>query len=168
MAAVAEADLAAAVQRSAAPKLIAALVVAALLGAAGWMLLNPQPAEVAVAPAEAPKPPEPVVPEAPAKVTLEVASQPPGAKVTRLDTNEVLGVTPLQFEAPRAETPVGLRLELAGRQTVEKQVTLARSVALSVDLPAEAKPEVPKPVEKKGKGGKKVTRDGVVDPFGNN
>jgi hypothetical protein len=113
------------------------------------------------------KPPEPVVPATPKSVTLDITTVPLGAKVTRLDTNEVLGVTPFKLEAARLDAPVSLRLELAGRQSVERLVTLASNVALSVDLPAEVKVEAPKPVDKKAKVQKKVTRDGQLDPFNN-
>ena len=75
---------------------------------------------------------------------------------------------------------MGLRLELAGRQSVERQIRLSNNVSLSVDLPVEVKPVEAKPVEvvkpppgtspgdpKKPKAQKKVTRDGQLDPFSN-
>ena len=72
-------------------------------------------------------------------VTLEVATHPAGAKVTRLDSNQLLGVTPLKLQAEPATGPIGLRLELLGHQSVERQVTLTSNVSLSVDLPPEPK-----------------------------
>ena len=99
-------------------------------------------------------------------VTLEVASHPDGAKVIRLDTGELLGVTPLKLQTERLQAPIGLRLELVGHDSIERQVVLANNASLSVDLPVEARPPEPvKPTEKKPR--KKVTRDGQVDPFSN-
>ena len=86
---------------------------------------------------------------------------PEGAKVIRLDTHQVLGVTPLKIETQRHETPIGLRLELVGHQSTERQVVLANNASLSVDL----SPEPIKQADKRPK--KKVTRDGQVDPFSN-
>ena len=146
------------------PKVIGAFGLALLLGAGGYGLLRPPD------PLAEPVAVKPVEPPLAANVMLDIATEPPGAKVTRLDTNVVLGVTPFKLEAARLEKPVGLRLELAGRQSVEREVTLASNVALSVDLPAELKPTEPvKPSDKKVKvqAPKKVTRDGQLDPFSN-
>ena len=154
--------LSAAIRPSRTPRLVAAFGVALLLGAIGFFVLRPPPAEAVVIE----KPVEPVVVVA-KTVTLEVASQPTGATVLRLDTHEALGVTPLKLEVARLDSPIGLRLELAGHQPTERQVLLANSASLSVDLQPEVKaPEPIKPVEKK-QPKKKVTRDGQVDPFSN-
>jgi serine/threonine-protein kinase len=166
----AELDALSKLKPSRAPKIIGAFVAALILGAAGFFVLRPPPVEATVEPVAGVKPPDPVpalVAEAPKKITLDITTVPLGAKVTRLDTNEVIGVTPFKLEAPRLEAPVNLRLELAGRQSVERQVTLASNVALSVDLPAEVKVEPVKPADKKVNKPKKVTRDGQLDPFSN-
>ena len=103
-------------------------------------------------------------------------SEPAGAKVTRVDTGETLGVTPLKAEVDRAEKSVALRLELDGRQSAERTVSLAANSALSIDLAPlpQAAPAAPAAPEKKPEPAKKrpekkapVSRDGVVDPFAN-
>ncbi|MBS1149626.1 MAG: Serine/threonine protein kinase [Myxococcaceae bacterium] len=121
-ASAAEADsqaLRAAVRPSRTPRLVAAFGLALVLGAVGFYVLRAPPAEAVVA----------------AKtVTLEVASQPAGARVTRLDTQQLLGLTPLKLQTERLEAPLGLRLELAGHAPSERQVELATDVSLSVEL----------------------------------
>jgi serine/threonine-protein kinase len=154
--------------------LIVGLLVAMVGGGAFWAL---KPYDKAL---DEPQQPKAVVvepPRAPEKVTLDVSSEPSGAKVTRVDTGEVLGVTPLKAELDRAETQVALRLELEGRQHAERSVSLAANSALSVDLqplPAPAAVAAPEKPEKKPEPPKKrpekkapVSRDGVVDPFAN-
>ena len=80
---------------------------------------------------EAPKPPE--------KVTLEVATEPAGAKVTRLDTGEALGVTPLKVELDRAEKPVALQAR-ARRPRERGAHPLARREQRAVGGPAAGRP----------------------------
>jgi serine/threonine-protein kinase len=154
--------------------LIVGLLVASVGGGAFWALRPydkalDEPQHVAM-----PVAPEP--PKAPAKVTLDVSSEPPGATVTRVDTGEALGVTPLKVQLDKAETSVALRLELEGHQHAERSVSLAANSALSVDLqalpaPVVAAPDKPEKLEKKPEPSKKkkapVSRDGVVDPFAN-
>jgi serine/threonine protein kinase len=152
---------------SSVPKLMAAFAAALLLGAAAfWALRNPEPVAEAAVPRE---PARVAAVVAPVQVTLEVSSQPAGAKVVRLDTQQAVGVTPLKFSAEKAESSIGLRLELPGHQSVEREVSLSANVALSIDLPVELRPVEPAkpPAERKPKAPKKVTRDGQLDPFSN-
>ncbi len=156
-----------------APKLLAALAALALLGAGGWFLFGrgepaaPAPAAaLAPTPSPVPAPPPTVAAPTPApapasQAMLDLASTPPGAKVTRLDTGAELGTTPFRTEVDRAPGKLTLRFELEGRQPVEREVVLTGDPMLSVDLPARAA-EQKKPKAKKG-----VSRDGVVDPFSN-
>ncbi len=147
------------------PRIVAAFGVALLLGAAGFFVLKPPPAEAVVA-AERPMPPVP--PSVPTSVTLEVASNPAGAKVVRIADGAVLGVTPLKVEAARSEAPAALRLELDGYQSTERSVALTANASLSVDLQPSPKVAAPPPKSSDKKPNrKKVTRDGQVDPFSN-
>ena len=108
------------------PRVVAAFGLALVLGAVGFFALRSPPAEaVGVEKPAAPPVAPPVVEEA-KSVTLEVATHPAGAKVIRLDTNEVLGLTPLKLEVARLDGPVSLRLELLGHQTTERQVSCER------------------------------------------
>jgi serine/threonine-protein kinase len=156
--------------------LIAALGVAVVGGGAFWALRPYDPSLDVPVPKVAPAPlVDP--PALPAKVTLDVDSEPQGAKVTRVDTGEALGVTPFKVELDRAEKSVALRLELEGRQSVERTVSLAANSTLSADLQLapvvtpEKKADADKKVDaaKKKQPEKKapVSRDGVVDPFAN-
>ncbi|QRK12482.1 serine/threonine protein kinase [Archangium violaceum] len=107
---------------------------------------------------------------APASITLTVNSLPKGARVVRADTGEVLGVTPLVTRQPRADAPMGLRVELAGYAPSEHEVRLDSPATLEVPLvPVESRPQrgegrspsrthVPR---KKNSG----VRDDVIDPF---
>ena len=84
-----------------------------------------------------------------------------------------LGVTPLEVKLDKTDAHVTFKFELEGRQTVERQVSLVRNNALSVDLAAAvvAPPVIEKslvPPSKPAAVGKKkvsTSRDGVVDPF---
>ena len=105
---------------------------------------------------------------------LEIQSSPTGARVSRNDTGDLVGVTPLEVKLDRAEGTVTLKFELEGRQTIERQVSLARNNSLSVDLSAVAAPvpvvpDKPEPKAPSAKATPKkkapVSKDGVVDPF---
>jgi serine/threonine-protein kinase len=102
-----------------APRLmLGALALAAVLGVALFATRGTQPE--------------------PAHVTLRVDSRPPGARVTRLDTGERLGVTPLAARVPRAGL-TGLSLALEGFMDARREASLLADVAVSVDLlPLEA------------------------------
>jgi hypothetical protein len=129
---------------------------------AGGLVLWPG-SEQAAPPAEAGA-------EAPAPVTLTVRSVPAGARVLRADTGEVLGVTPLVREVPRRDTPLGLRVELAGHAALEREVRLDSHVLLELPLVPMATPSrqevAPAPgravVPSRHKAG---MRDAVIDPF---
>jgi serine/threonine-protein kinase len=98
-------------------------------------------------------------------VNLRVRSNPAGAKVTRADTGEVLGVTPLTRDVVRLNTPVMFRVELAGHETLEKSVPLSSNVTLDVALgPSKHRALGSRPVANK-RGGERFSRDAVVDPF---
>ena len=100
----------------------------------------------------------------PGAVSVQVRSTPTGARVTRADTGEVLGLTPLTRSLGRPGGPVVLRVELAGHETLEKSVPLASNVALDVALePARHRALGSHPVAKRGS--ERFSRDAVVDPF---
>ncbi|MBM4776610.1 MAG: protein kinase, partial [Archangiaceae bacterium] len=125
------------VRQSKAPMVVAALVVLALL-AAGVALFMPaeKPTLPPVEPVKAPPVAavlEPVVPPPPAKVWLDVTSTPPGAKVTRADSNAELGITPLRVELAPVES-LRLAFALDGHQPETRDVHLSSNASLSIDL----------------------------------
>ncbi len=155
------------------PKVLLGIGVTVALVVAATMVLRISPPVVKVADpaAEAPVVVEAAVPapiavvapppaEVTALVKLEVNTVPSGAKVTRLDSNEVLGLTPLTVQLPAAAA-LGLRFEHDGSQPVQRELSLMSNVVLTVDLPTLPKQDAPKKKAEK----KKVTHDGVVDPF---
>ncbi|GHG98309.1 serine/threonine-protein kinase [Comamonas sp. JC664] len=124
----------------------AALVVVAAV--VTWSGMTPESAP-ALAPSSAPVAELPhsvlstVVPaaEAPAAaarlsppVTLTVRSFPEGAQVRRVDTGEVLGVTPLVKQVSGEAEPLRLRVELAGYAPLERLVDLGKHAELEVPL----------------------------------
>jgi serine/threonine-protein kinase len=141
-------------------------IVAVVGGAFGYRALSKpetvvQPVAVMVRPSPRPS--------APARVRLEVRTDPAGAKVTRLDTNQALGDTPLDLQLDRAEGDVPLRIERDGFVALERTVRLERDNTLDVSLaaiPPPPPPAVPKtrppttrPTPKERVG------DDVLDPF---
>jgi hypothetical protein len=98
-------------------------------------------------------------------VTLTVRSFPEGAQVLRVDTGEVLGVTPLIKQLPAANAPIGLRVELAGYVPAERVVRLDTHAVLEMPLAkAQTAPRQTSGAVRPGarKGG---VRDAVIDPF---
>ncbi|MBL8956291.1 MAG: protein kinase [Myxococcaceae bacterium] len=123
--------------------LLGVLVLLALSGVA-FVALRPSAEPAPVAP--------PVVdtPKGPEQIVMEIQSSPTGAKVTREDTGEVLGTTPLEVKLEKREGMVTFRFELEGRQTLQRAVSQSRNNALSVDLAVVEKVEPP-PVKTKNK-----------------
>jgi hypothetical protein len=143
------------------PLLIGGMALAMLAGGLTWRgverMWSPE-APVAQAPAPVPAP-EPVL----APVTLDVRTVPTGARVVRADTGEALGVTPLVKQLPRSNEPLGLRVELAGHVSQEREVRLDANAFLEVPLvkaPAPAPAAPPKAAPRKD-----VKRDELIDPF---
>ncbi|HEX8705844.1 MAG TPA: serine/threonine-protein kinase [Myxococcaceae bacterium] len=145
------------------PLLAGGMALAMLAGAVVWsgverLLLAPEP-PVAMAPAAAPA------------ITLTVRTTPEGARVIRADTGEALGVTPLVRELPRADAALGLRMEMAGYEPLERQVRLDSHAVLEMPMarervaPPPPKPESPKAVPPKAAPRKEVKRDEIIDPF---
>ncbi len=157
------------VRPSKAPMVVAAVVALALVVAALVLFM---PLEKPVTPAGSPPPaalgrsPVPEKVAVKQRVWLDLNSSPPGAKVTRTDTNLALGVTPFRVEVDQAES-APLRFTLEGHEPLSRTVSLSANASVSVDLTPTPKQDVPAaPVKVKGPGGKKpVSRDGVVDPF---
>jgi eukaryotic-like serine/threonine-protein kinase len=108
---------------------------------------------------EAEPAPSPSRPAALAPVTLTVRTTPEGARVVRSDTGEALGVTPLVTELPRRAEPLGLRVELAGHEPLEREVRLDSHAVLELPLVPVPPPAV---VPSRRKAG---MRDAVIDPF---
>jgi eukaryotic-like serine/threonine-protein kinase len=108
-------------------------------------------AVVAVAPspvAEVAPPPEPVspkeaTPSPPPMVSLQIRSQPRGARVERVDSGELLGTTPLQTKVPEAPGKLVLRLTAPGHLPVVRSVAAQGNIQLEVRLPPRRLPESP-------------------------
>jgi len=87
--------------------------------------------EPAPAPAAAKaKPPAP--PKRPATVELSVRTSPSGARVTRLDTGERLGRTPLRVNVPRKAATVWIQVALDGWAPIKFAVDLRKDNAANV------------------------------------
>ncbi len=107
-----------------------------------WSGLHPEPASappsgVVAASAETPAASSqeaPVPPGVRAPVTLTVRSFPEGAQVLRVDTGELLGVTPLVKQVQGEAAPLRLRVELAGYAPLERMVELGTHAELEVPL----------------------------------
>lgn len=89
-------------------------------------------------------PTTPPPPSAPAKVTLEILSQPPGAQVLELPSQTQLGVTPWRQERPKERGPLELVLRLPGfveqKLLFGAQADETRRVTLSPETPTPVKP----------------------------
>ena len=101
----------------------------------------------------------------PASVKLVVISTPPGARVSRADSGQGLGATPLDTSVPSATEPLVLRLQLAGYEPAERKVTLHADTSLEVALvktkSATSSPSGKKPKKPKPEG----SADDLVDAF---
>ncbi len=98
-------------------------------------------------------PPLPVV-NTPAEVVLNVVTTPSGARVFRLDTGALAGLTPLTLRVPKANATLRLRFELTGHQPLEREAALQSDQTLELSLAPMVQKIKPRPVT-----------DGVLDPF---
>jgi serine/threonine-protein kinase len=85
-------------------------------------------AEPAPAPAKAAAP----APKRPAKVELDLRSSPSGARVTRLDTGERLGRTPLKVQVNRKAATVWIQMTLDGYKPIKFTVDLRKDNSANV------------------------------------
>jgi serine/threonine-protein kinase len=111
-----------------------AVLAAAVLGVAGWMVVrtNDVPAEVGSATPVVPAPAS-AVPPAPATVSVSVETEPNGAAI--FVDGERRGETPAQIELPRSSAKHELRLQLDGfRDRIEP---IAADVNQRLVLPLE-------------------------------
>ncbi|WAM27403.1 serine/threonine-protein kinase [Myxococcus sp. NMCA1] len=139
----------------------AALVVVAAV--VTWSGMQPEPAPAAAPVAHAADVVARSVAEAPAApaaalqllppVTLTVRSFPEGAQVLRLDTGELLGVTPLVKQVSGESAPLRLRVELAGYAPLERMVNLDKHAELEVPLVK----ALPSPRQKPAAGTQRAT-----------
>jgi serine/threonine-protein kinase len=125
-----------------------------------------EPAPVAAPTPPPPPPPPPVapVPEESAQVEVEVRSRPPGAQVTRRDTGELLGQTPVTLKLPRAESEVPLLLSLDGYEPLQRSVKPSRDMSMEVALAVLKKP-ARKPAGEPRRRKERVSDESTVDPF---
>jgi hypothetical protein len=70
----------------------------------------------------------------PSTVDLELRSSPPGAKVVRLDTGELLGRTPLKLKFYQKQRQVALRFTLDGYEPAKASASLKSDRKVSVTL----------------------------------
>ena len=132
---------------------VALAVIGAVVMRPSMPAVVPVPRPVVVQqPVETP-PPLPVV-TPPAEVVLNVVTTPSGAKVFRLDTGALAGLTPLTLRVPKANTTLRLRFELTGHQPLEREAALQSDQTLELSLRPVVQKMKPRPVT-----------DGVLDPF---
>jgi serine/threonine-protein kinase len=81
-----------------------------------------------------PEPPRQAKATKPATVDLELRSSPPGAKVVRLDTGELLGRTPLKLKFYQKQREVALRFTLDGYEPAKASASLKSGGKVSVTL----------------------------------
>ncbi|QQR45366.1 serine/threonine protein kinase [Myxococcus xanthus] len=112
----------------------AALVVVAAVVTWSGMQPEPTPAEAPVVQVADVVGGSAAAPQLLPPVTLTVRSFPEGAQVLRLDTGELLGVTPLVKQVSGESAPLRLRVELAGYAPLERMVDLDKHAELEVPL----------------------------------
>jgi serine/threonine-protein kinase len=150
-------------QQLRAPWVVGGMALALLSGALAWRGLEPVLAEYRAEAARAAVVDTRAGAVAEA-VTLTVHSFPEGAQVVRADTGETLGVTPLVRELPRADKPMGLRVELAGYVPLEREVRLDTHAVLELPLAKAQQGRMVTPPSPEG-ARRAGARDAVIDPF---
>ena len=80
--------------------------------------------------------PQPVLVAPPEEVTLWIETEPAGAIVSRGDSGEQLGTTPLEVKLQRDPSTMPLRIELEGYAPLERQVSKESSQRLELNLQA--------------------------------
>jgi serine/threonine-protein kinase len=88
--------------------------------------------EPAPAPAHAKAPAPPPAPKRPPTVELAIRTTPSGARVTRLDTGERLGRTPIQVNVPRKAADVWVQVTLDGYKPIKFIVDLRKDNAANI------------------------------------
>jgi hypothetical protein len=97
-----------------------------------------------------------------AQVALGFITSPPGASVTRTDTGQLLGQTPLEVAVERDPAPVTLRVQLPGYLPLTRQVTFDASQRLELSLAPLTPSPRPLPLARLKR---LPVREGVLDPF---
>ncbi len=117
---------------------IATAAAVAIAAAAIWGLSGKKSEApvVETAPPVAQKPPKPTT------IALDLSTTPEGALVSREDTGQLLGVTPLRTMLPAGGT-VRLRMVLAGYEMAYRTIILDRDSQVTVELAAKAKDPPP-------------------------
>ena len=95
---------------------------------------SPRPAAPAKESRPGPAPARQAKATQPATVDLDVRSSPPGAKVVRLDTGELLGRTPLKLKFFQKQREVALRFTLDGYEPAKASASLKSGGRVSVTL----------------------------------
>jgi hypothetical protein len=161
--------------RRSAWKWVSGVVVLAAVAAAA-VLVGPklvatdQDAQAQPTPVAAPirATPDFVVPPRPPPkdVLVKFASEPTGASVFRRGETVPLGVTPFVTTLPRSDQRLGVKLELAGHESAEREVSLSGPTELVVTLVPLRAPTRPDNARRKPPAKTpSVQREGVIDPF---
>jgi eukaryotic-like serine/threonine-protein kinase len=144
--------------------IVGAVAGVLLLGGVGFAVFKPkapEPIAAAPPPIEQPKPPPPKE----EFVKVDVASEPPGAKVFRAGHDAPEGVTPLVMKLKKGDPSFQIQVRAEGYKPEVKLITTDVNkevvVTLAKDVPAVAvvppKPEKPEKPDKKDKKDKSVS-----------
>jgi serine/threonine-protein kinase len=93
---------------------------------------EPRKAAESAPPATRAKAPVPPPAKRPVTVELNLRSSPSGARVTRLDTGERLGRTPVRVDVPRKAATVWIQMALDGYKPIKFTVDLTRDNSANV------------------------------------
>jgi eukaryotic-like serine/threonine-protein kinase len=155
----------------------AVLVFAVVAGSVGWLLAGPQSgAQAQSSETQAKSPPLPTptpAPAAPDEVKLTIESEPSNASVRRLDTNEIVGATPIAIAVRRGK-PVQVQATLDGYGPAKEELSAESDTTTKLvlsPLPALTPPPVaakqpPATAKKKPKNKPRTfDQDDIIDPF---
>ncbi len=79
------------------------------------------------------------------RVKLQLNSDPPGARVVRVQTGRLIGVTPLEYEGIASDQPLSLTFELAGHLPTPREVPMDADARITVQLERAPEPEAAQP-----------------------
>jgi serine/threonine-protein kinase len=100
----------------------------------------------------------------PSLVSLSLTTSPPGAHLTRVDTGELLGVTPWVGSMQRSASALKLRIEAVGYEPTERDISLAADATVDLALkPLRVRPVAKHPFQRPKQP--QSIRNGVIDPF---
>jgi serine/threonine-protein kinase len=146
---------------------VAAIAVVAVLATRGRGSKQAAAQPTAAAPTQPAPAPAPAAAPAAQPITIDLSTDPPGARVTRDDGSEVCAATPCSFKAAPEPTQVELTFNKPGYAPKKRTVSLAQSAEIHAALSAEkaAKPAGAKPTGAKPTGAAQPgDSDGLLKP----